>query len=397
MMARSDKPLWAVVLALGIAQIISWGSLQYAIAVLAQPMAQGLGLSPSVVLAAFSGALLASGFASPATGRLLDRHGGRRIMTAGSVIAALALVLIAVANGPVLLFAGWLLAGVAMAATLYDAAFATLVAISGGRHRSALTALTLLGGLASTAFWPLTFALEQAWGWRAALVCFAGMHLLVCLPVHLWFVPRHAVPSAVPPAEGGGPGPRPYASRRLWWLATSFALGSVIASALSVHLLATLESSGLSAAQAVTVAVVVGPMQVAGRVLEFLGGGRIRAITVGAIAMSGIVLALGLLLAVSGFGVLAFAYAALYGACHGILTIVRGAVPAELFGREGYGALLGKLAAPSFIGKAAAPVAFSLFVGHFGYMSAVAGLATLGAAALAAYWAAVRSDGRPRP
>jgi hypothetical protein len=138
-------------------------------------------------------------------------------------------------------------------------------------------------------------------------------------------------------------------------------------------------------------------MQVAGRVLEFLGGGRIRAITVGAIAMSGIVLALGLLLAVSGFGVLAFAYAALYGACHGILTIVRGAVPAELFGREGYGALLGKLAAPSFIGKAAAPVAFSLFVGHFGYMSAVAGLATLGAAALAAYWAAVRSDGRPRP
>ncbi len=155
-------------------------------------------------------------------------------------------------------------------------------------------------------------------------------------------------------------------------------------------MLDTLQSSGLTAAQAVTVAVVVGPMQVAGRIAEFLAGSRVKAISVGTIAMAVMLIALGLLLAVREAGWIAFAYAALYGASNGVLTIVRGTVPAELFGREGYGALLGKLAAPAFIGKAAAPVAFALVATSAGYFSAVTALWVLGLLSLLAYLLAVR-------
>lgn len=388
---QHGRPLWTIVGALGVAQIIAWGSLHYSIAVLAQPMARSLGISAAAVLAAFSGALLASGLASPITGRLLDRHGGRRIMAAGSLLAAVSLAVIASASHPAVFVAGWVLAGVAMAATLYDAAFATVVALSGGRHRQALTALTLMGGLASTVFWPLTYALDQAWGWRGALAAFAALHLLVCLPLHLWLVPLPGDrPASIHPGDVITPEAGPRAGSKLWWLAASFALGAVIFSALSVHVLDTLQSSGLTAAQAVTVAVVVGPMQVAGRVMEFFAGSRVRAITVGTIAMTVMLVALGLLLAVDGAGWVAFAYAALYGASNGVLTIVRGAVPAELFGREGYGALLGKLAAPAFIGKAAAPVAFALVAASTGYDSAVAALCVLGLLSLLAYLMAVR-------
>jgi MFS family permease len=386
-----DRPLWTIVGALGVAQVIAWGSLHYSIAVLAQPMARTLEVGVPTVLAAFSGALLASGLASPLTGRLLDRHGGRLVMAAGSLLAATSLGLIALASHPAVFIAGWILAGVAMAATLYDAAFATVVALSGGRHRQALTALTLLGGLASTVFWPLTYALDQTWGWRAALVVFAALHLLVCLPLHLWLVPRHAaVASHRHAGSVNAPAARPRPGGKLWWLAASFAFGAVISSALSVHMLDTLQSSGLTAAQAVTVAVVVGPMQVAGRIAEFLAGSRVRAISVGAVAMAVMLVALGLLLAVREAGWIAFAYAALYGASNGVLTIVRGTVPAELFGREGYGALLGKLAAPAFVGKAAAPVAFALVATSAGYFSAVTALWVLGLLSLLAYLLAVR-------
>jgi MFS family permease len=388
---KHSRPLWTFVGALGVTQIIAWGSLHYSIAVLAQPMARSLGIGAATVLAAFSGALLTSGLASPITGRLLDRHGGRRIMAAGSLLAAVSLAVIASASHPAVFAAGWVLAGVAMAATLYDAAFATVVALSGGRHRQALTALTLMGGLASTVFWPLTYALDQAWGWRGALAAFAALHLLVCLPLHLWLVPLPGDrPAPIHPGDVTTPEAAPRAGSRIWWLAASFAFGAVIFSALSVHMLDTLQASGLTAAQAVTVAVVVGPMQVAGRVVEFLAGSRVRAITVGTIAMAVMLVALGLLLAVHGAGWVAFAYAALYGASNGVLTIVRGAVPAELFGREGYGALLGKLAAPAFIGKAAAPVAFALVATSAGYGSAVTALCVLGLLSLLAYLMAVR-------
>jgi predicted MFS family arabinose efflux permease len=388
----APTPLWRVVCALGITQIISWGSLHYSIAVLAQPMAASLELSVSAVLAAFSAALFVSGLVSPMAGRLIDRHGGRRIMAVGSLIAAGSLLVIAFASHPIVLFAGWLLAGAAMAATLYDAAFATLNEVSGTRHRQALTALTLFGGLASTAFWPLTYAVNEASGWREVLVLYAGLHLFGCLPLHLALLPRRR--SATTMSNANVLTTQPVSAdvrRAVWWLATSFAFGAVIFSALSVHLLSTLHAQGLTPAQAVAVAVIVGPMQLAGRIIEFIGAPRLRAVSVGTISMLVMLVALALLLFTTGAGWVALAFAALYGASNGVMTIVRGTVPAELFGRQDYGALLGRLAGPAFIGKAIAPVAYAAMAGVAGHDAAVTALCGLGVLALLSYSIAVHT------
>jgi predicted MFS family arabinose efflux permease len=386
---ESTPPLWRAVWTLGITQIIAWGSLHYSIAVLAPDMGAALGLTMPAVLLCFTGALVMSGLASPAVGRWIDRRGGRRPMAVGSLLAAVSLAVIALAQHPAVFLIGWLLAGVAMAATLYDAAFASLSLMSGDRHRTAVTALTLFGGLASTAFWPLSYGLNEAIGWRATVGVYAGLHLLVCLPLHAWaLASRRAAPASTATGAGGSSsdGWRP----GLAWLAASFSLGAVVFSALSVHLIGTLQAQGLSAQNAVLVSTLVGPMQVLGRIVEFTGGRNLRAVTTGFVAMVVMLAALLCLYGLSGPGWVAFGFAALYGASNGVMTIVRGTVPAELYGREGYGGLLGRLAGPAFVGKAAAPASFALLASAFSHDAALIALLVLGVGSLWSYRIAVR-------
>jgi MFS family permease len=393
--AEQDRaPLWRVVCALGVTQIVSWGALHYSIAVLAPEMARTLDVSLSVVLGGFTGALVMSGLAAPAAGRWIDRRGGRLPMASGSLLAAAALLTIATAPHPAVFYVGWLLAGAAMSLTLYDAAFATLSLVSGSRHRQAVTALTLFGGLASTAFWPLSYALNESMGWRSTLLVYAGLQLLVCLPLHALLLPSTGGGTAATAPRDVAPKSAPRWDGGLAWLAASFAFGAIIFSAISVHLIATLQAQGLTASDAVLVSVLVGPMQVAGRIVEFAGGRRLRAVTVGLVAMLVMLLALALLMTLRGAGAAAFLFAALYGASNGVMTIVRGTVPAELYGRADYGALLGRLAGPAFIGKAAAPVAFAVVATHAGQPTALAVLLLLGVAALCTYYAAVREARR---
>jgi hypothetical protein len=355
-----DRPLRTIVGALGVAQIIAWGSLHYSIAVLAQPMARTLEVGVPTVLAAFSGALLASGLASPLTGRLLDRHGGRLIMAAGSLLAAASLGLIALASHPAVFISGWILAGVAMAATLYDAAFATVVALSGGRHRQALTALTLLGGLASTVFWPLTYVLDQTWGWRAALAVFAALHLLVCA----------AAPVAGPTACGrrlaSSRGQRQRASdeaearrqalvaRRIVCLRRGHFLCSVGAHARHAAIVRTDGGSGGDRRR---------------RRRPDAGGGTDRRVSRrqprqsnlrGSHRDGGHAGRAGAAVAVREAGWIAFAYAALYGASNGVLTIVRGTVPAGTFRSRRLRRPARHARRASVRRQAAAPVAFAL-------------------------------------
>src|SRR5438477_8097701 len=181
-----------LVAALGTAQIISWGTLFYAIGVLGPAMRRDLGVSELFLFGVFSAALLVSGTLAPLMGRLIDRRGGRFVLSLGSVLGATACALLAAAPNAAVMAAGWLVAGAAMGACLYDPAFATLSQHAGARYRRAVTALTLFGGFASTAFWPLSHLLLEAWGWRATWAIYAGLHCCVCLPIHLAFVPAHA-------------------------------------------------------------------------------------------------------------------------------------------------------------------------------------------------------------
>ncbi|WP_168735200.1 MFS transporter [Pseudothauera rhizosphaerae] len=392
--APRSRHLAAIVIALGLAQIATWGSLYYSVAVLAGPMAEGLGVSRSLVFGAFSAALGASGLASPWVGRAIDRLGGRRVLAGGSVLGALALAVLALAQGPVTLFAGWLLAGLAMAATLYDAAFPALSQVAGKAYRKALTALTLFGGFASTVYWPLAWSLESTLGWRATLGVFAAILLLVVLPL-FWFGLQGAPVPAAPSAGPDTPAPQADAPAgpRFLWLCTAFAVSSFAISAIGAHVVGALGATRLPAAQAILAASLIGPAQVAGRVAELAFARRLVPIRVGMLSFGAMLLAMLLLWAAGTAPWLAFAFALLYGAANGAMTIVRGTVPAELFGRDAYGSLMGRIARPAFFAKAAAPLAVALLLANGnGYAPMAPLLAAVVGVALAAYLMAV--DGR---
>ncbi|TMG88680.1 MAG: MFS transporter, partial [Betaproteobacteria bacterium] len=246
----SRATLFRLVPALGLTQIISWGALYYSIAVLGASIRDELGLSAAALFGAYSLSLLLSALTAPLAGRAIDRYGGRLVMSVGSVTAALALFAIAHAHSAIALYAAWALAGIAMAMTLYDAAFATLSQHAGTSYRTALTALTLMGGLASTAFWLEWF------GWRDTLSGFALLQIAICLPLHLAFVPRTVTP--IVPGRIGSEyehGTLPPESRRpaLIALGVAFALNGFIVSALTVHLITVLQGKGLPLESAVWV------------------------------------------------------------------------------------------------------------------------------------------------
>ena len=384
-----------MVSALGIAQIVSWGSLYYPIAVLAAAIRDDLGIGEVAVFGSFTVGLFVSGFAAPAVGRLIDARGGRIVLASGSACAAVALAVLALAQGTLTLMAGFALAGLAMAGCLYDPAFATLHRISGPAYRKAVTVLTLYGGFASTVFWPLSQFLQEAAGWRTTFGVFAALNLVVCLPVHLLVLPR----SRIAPVHADPPQPetteRAHHPAVFAWLATALALGAFLASALSAHVIGLLTSSGLSARDAVLASSLVGAMQVAGRVVEFTFSRHVRPLTVGTLAFVLLALSLALLTQVRGIWIAAMVFAAVYGWSNGVMTIVRGTVPAELLGHTGFGALLGRLAQPQFIARAIAPLALTLvFAVDPTRRISLYALAAIGVVALGAYQLALRSRQR---
>jgi Major Facilitator Superfamily len=389
----SSPNLKRIVPALGIAQIISWGTLFYAIAVLGPPMRDALATSDIVLFGSFTSGLFLSGIVSPWIGRRIDARGGRAVLAGGSALGAIACAILASAQGPVTMFIGWLAAGVAMAACLYDPAFAALHRISGASYRRAVTALTLFGGFASTVFWPVSQYLLDTVGWRAAFAIYAALHAFLCLPLHVAFVPGPAVHVAIPAQrQAAVTTTRRAGGATFAWLAAALALATFISSALSAHLIGLLAKSGLAPRDAVLIGSMIGPMQVAGRIMEFAFTRHVRALAVGTLAFTLMALSLLLLAQVRGVWIVALAFAILYGWSNGVMTIVRGTVPAELFGHRGYGALLGRLAQPQFVAKAVAPLAITfVFVIDASRVVTLWMLVACGVLALFAYRRAVRS------
>jgi hypothetical protein len=216
------------------------------------------------------------------------------------------------------------------------------------------------------------------------------LNACVCLPLHLAFV-RAALPARrAPPAASDGP-QRAVAPRAFVWLAAAFSLAAFLASAISAHLVVLLAAGGLAARDAVLVGALIGPMQVAGRAMEFAFAHRFTPLAVGTFAFGLFATALILLFFVRGVWLFALAFALLYGWANGLMTIVRGTVPGVLFGSRDFGALLGRLAQPQFILKAFAPVAVTLlFAVDDSRRVALLALAAGALLALAAYRRAIR-------
>ena len=370
------------VAALGTAQTLAWASTYYLPAMLAAPMARDLGVSTPTVFAAFSVALGVSALVGPWAGRAIDLHGGRPVLMGTSLLFALGLAALGAAQGVWSLFAAWVLIGVAMGSGLYEAAFSALVRLYGQGSRSAITGITLIAGFASTVGWPLSTLLEAEFGWRSACFVWAGLHVLIGLPLNASLPPAAAVASSDPvkPLDMDAvPQPPGQARRTTALLAFVFAATWFISTAMAAHLPGLLQTTGASLAVAVGVGALIGPAQVAGRLLEFGVLRHVHPLLSARLAALGH--PLGVVALLFAGPVLAPLFAVLHGAGNGILTIAKGTLPLVLFGPQGYGLRQGWLMLPARVAQAMSPFLFGLALAGWGsgalWLSAGLGLAAL--------------------
>ncbi|WP_037546983.1 MFS transporter [Stappia stellulata] len=362
------SPAVRAVTLLGVTQIVGYATLVYAV-VLAVPMiSDTFGWSRAFGLGGFSLALIVAGLASPRVGGLIERYGGRWVMTCGSSISALGLAAMAGVNGPVSYLLVWAVLGVAMAMTLYDPAFATLGSLFAENARRLITSLTLIAGFASTLGWPATLWLLESFGWRETYLVFAALTALVALPAHV-LLPARSVPDT-----GSDTMPAPVSptvsdktsaddvlrKRVFFFLAIAFSCNAFQFVGLSAHLLALLGDLGMPAVAAVTVGTLIGPSQVGARILELLWARNLSPLAVALAAVLILLFAFVLLTLAGVDATTAAIFAVLYGGSNGLFTIMRGTLPMYLFGADGYARRLGRIARPVLIVGALAPFALGM-------------------------------------
>ncbi|MCQ2039443.1 MULTISPECIES: MFS transporter [Stutzerimonas stutzeri subgroup] len=370
-----------IVLALGSAQTLAWGSTYYLPAILAEPMASELGISTGNVFAAFSLALIVTAVLGPLSGTRIDHYGGRDVLALSSIVFAVGLAMLGLANGPLMLWAGWLVIGIGMALGLYESAFTTLAGIYGRDARGAITGITLLAGFASTVCWPISGWLNAEFGWRATCLTWAGAHLLLGLPLNRLLIPVgvQPAPTAAEQAQTDG---RSGAGLTMALLAFVFAATWFTSTAMAAHLPRLLQESGLSPAAAIAIAALVGPAQVGARCLEFVLLQRFHPlISARLAAIAHPIGAAGVMLAGAPATT---AFVLLHGGGNGILTIAKGTLPLAIFGPHGYGLRQGLLMVPARFAQAFSPLVFALLIDDFGTRALwlSAGLGVLAYAAL---------------
>jgi MFS family permease len=390
----------AMIWALGLTQIVGYGTLYYSFPILAPAIAADFAVPEHLAFAALSAALFFGSLFAPLAGRLADRHGAGRVMTAGSAVAALALAACALAPGRASFVVALLAMEFAACFVLYSTAFVAIVQAGAAGAQRSITLLTLIAGFASTLFWPLTSALHASLTWREVYLVFAGMNLALCLPVHGWIAglarrrslaaqPAHtdtdAGAGAATPADGLGLAPVRLRTVFLLMFA-GFAFAGFVQAAILLHLVPLLTGMGLGTA-GILVSTFFGPAQVASRLVNMVFGGRLRqswlAVLSGLFLTSGVVL-----LALAAPNVPGIAVAViLFGLGSGLFSIVGGTLPLEVFGRARYGAHVGWMSAARQVSTAIAPFAFALVAASASSMTALVMVAVAGAAAVAGYCA----------
>lgn len=384
------KAIWA----LGLTQIIGYGTLYYSFSILAPAMAGEFGLTEGWVFGALSASLFAGSLFAPTAGRWADRFGAGRIMTVSSVAAAVALALCAVAPDRVSFVLALLAMELASSFVLYSAAFVAIVQIGVPRPQRSITHLTLIAGFASTLFWPLTSALHAHLTWREVYFLFAALNLGLCLPIHAWLMRlsrRHATARSQerePIPEAGAPlDPRRGRAVFLLMLA-GFATEGFVLSAILIHMVPLTAALGLGTA-GLFVSTLFGPAQVASRLINMLFGGRLQQTHLAVIAASLITAGLCALLLTTPWLPGAFLFVLLFGLGSGLTSIVGGTLPLELFGREGYGARLGWASAARQFTSAFAPFALAFMMARTSVANSLWVLVVVAASGVIAFLAIV--------
>jgi MFS family permease len=387
-----------MVLAIAWGQVSSWGVLYFSFPVFITPMHEELGWGQPAITAAFSLALLCAGFAGLVIGRILDRHGPRPVMTAGSIGGTLLVLAWSRVEALPAFYGVWMGIGVVMAMVLFEPAFAT-VAIWFYRYRSrALTIVTFVAGFASIVYLPLASALVERYGWRSALLILAAiLGLATILPHALLLRRRPSDLGLLPdgePAMGVTPAPAAETSvaakvairsASFRWLTLSFCLMFLANVAIVIYLIPYLIDRGFSGGFAASAAAAIGLLALPGRLLITpLGGWVPRRLIACVICLCQAAALMVLVTTPTVAGVVAFVI--LFGAGMGAINPARAALVAEMYGAREYGAISGVLAFFVTVARAAGPLlagALYAWRGSYGPVLWVLALASLAAAGTA--------------
>jgi predicted MFS family arabinose efflux permease len=356
---------------LGLLQILVWGGSFFLLAVMGEPILRETGWNSSWVYGALSLGLMVSALLAPLSSRLVARYGGRMQLAASGAVVGVGLLVVANCQSLQMFLLAWMIIGVGMAMGLYEALFATLGALYAERAGRAITGITLVSGFATTITWPMLALAIEHLGWRNACTAYALLLIVVVAPLYLWVLPA----GRPQPKTKGTTAPVELAvDRRLYWQLTAiFALGAIIMTAVSVQLVAVLQGQGHSLAAAIGFSALLGPSQVASRLLQIIAGKRHPIWTA---LVSSVLVVVGLTLVAIAPGATALGLL-LYGAGNGLRAIVRGLLPLALMPPAQYVALMGKMSRPSLIGQALTPLACGYLFQHFGAMGVLATLTTL--------------------
>lgn len=394
--ASRRLPEYSLLLAgLALTRIIGWGSIYYSPSVLAAYLERDIGLGPTTVFGGITILLVIGAVISPMLGRHLDRRGTRLAMALGAVISAMGLALLALAQGPISYLATWLVIGVGHAMQLANTGNVTVAQLMGERTRRVIGLMMLVTGLASSVFWPLAAWLSADYGWRACLLVFAAIQLVIVLPIHLAIPAYRAKPLADPgpsavPAEEQGRVPPAQRQPIFWLLALSFSASGLVSWGLPLHIIGLMQGAGIAGASAVAIASLSGPATLVARSVDAIAGERLP---VERVALVGLALgpAACLLMAVApGSSAFAITFVVLFNAAMGVIAVARATLPLALFGRNGFGAMLGRLTVPQNLTFAAAPLLFAFLVERLGASGTLMVSATIQSFALLAMIVLVR-------
>ena len=378
---------WRAIPVLGPTQILAWGALFYPPVLVMPLIAAERDWSLAFCMGGFSLGLLMAGLVAPTVGGLIDRYGGHWVMAGGALVGALGLLALALTAERVNFLAAWMAIGVAMAASLYDPAFATLGRIFGAEARRPITILTFMGGFASTVSWPTTYVLIEHLGWKGAYLVYAALLAFVAAPLLAFALPRERF-KARPLAPGEvhlPPKTLPARGAVFILVIVAFTAYAFIPSALSAHMLAIFNRLGIDPKVAVGLGALFGPAQVLSRLAEFLYAREIRPLVIARFAVA---------LAVAGFALIfafgislwvATAFVVMFGVTNGLMTIARGTVPLTLFGAGGYGKIVGRIGGPALVMQAAAPLVLAFVAERLSDYHALGVVALFGVAALISF------------
>ncbi len=362
-----DRPIWL----LAVAETLVWAGMFYSFPALLARWELDLGWSKTEITGAFTAALIVSALAAPMAGRLIDQGYGRAVLVGSAGLGGVTVALLSMVDQVWQFYLAWLVLGLAMAGCLYEPCFAYVTRIRGETAKRAITLITLLAGLAGTVSFPTANIVAEWAGWRASVLTFSGLILFVAVPF-FWIatseggvdpsVDRKAAKAASKAGLRGA-----MAKPAFWFLFLAFTTIAIAQGLIITHLLPLLAEREVPLELAVLAASLIGPMQVAGRVVMVMAE---RYVSMNVVAGVTFLFMLGASTALFFAGAnpwLVFVFVVLHGSCYGITSIVRPVVTAGLLGRVGFGAISGAMAVGFMGGIALSPVLASKIWSWGGY------------------------------